>query len=97
MLEGVLATGHPRVATGTGFDFAPLILGLLLLGGMWLARFRIRLWMLPVAMVAGLVLDDLSDAFGNSMLSSIALILAVSCATSLRRTDTRKDCPPPAV
>lgn len=94
MLEGVLATGHPRVTTGTGFDFAPLILGLVLLGGMWLARFRIRLWMLPVAMVAGLFLDDLSDALGNSMLSSIALILAVSCAASLRRANPEEDLPP---
>jgi hypothetical protein len=94
MLEGVLATGQPWVTIGTGFDFAPLILGFVLLGGVWLARFRIRLWMLPVAMVAGLVLDDLSDALGNSMLSSIALILAVACAASLRRGNPEEDLPP---
>jgi hypothetical protein len=84
MLE-MLATGHPWVAGGTGFDFAPLILGILLLWGMRLGRVRVRAWMIPISMLAGVILDDAAGAFGASTLAVITLILAVSCLASLGR------------
>jgi hypothetical protein len=93
-VHATLATGQPWVTTGTGFDVAPLILGIVVLGGLRLARFKIRAWMVPAAMVLGLALDDLADASGDSMLSAVALLVAVSCAASLRRTNIRKNLPP---
>jgi hypothetical protein len=73
------------MAIGGGFDFAPLILSVVMLAGLRLARVRFRGWMIPAVMVVGLVLDDLAEATGTSTLSPIAFILAASCLASLRR------------
>jgi hypothetical protein len=84
-MRAMLATGHPWVAGGTGFDVAPLILGIVLLWGMRLGRVRVRAWMVPISMLAGVILDDAAGAFGASTLAVITLILAVSCLVSLGR------------
>ena len=93
MLES-LATGQPWVTKGTGFDFAPLVLALVMLGSVRLARFRIRTWMIPTSMFLGVILDDLADAADASMVSTIALVLVLMCAVSLRRMRPGNELPP---
>jgi hypothetical protein len=94
LMPGWLATGHPWMATGGRFDLAPLILAVVMLAGLRPARVRIRAWMIPAFMIAGLILDDLTDATGASTLSTIALTLAVSCLASIRRRGGSEELPP---
>lgn len=89
-MGGSLATGHPWIATEGGFDVAPLVFGLLILAGLRLAGWRVRPWAIPIALLAGLVIDDLSDASGDSTLTAGSLIVALSCAAALRRPISRR-------
>ena len=80
----LLATGHPAIPTGD-FDFTPLLYAALLLLILRRAQVSLKLWMLPVVIVAGGVIDTTSDAFHVSTLTSVS-VLALVALVARRRT-----------
>ena len=74
----MLATGHPAIPTGD-FDFTPLLYTALLLLGLRRARVPFRIWVLPVAIVAGGLIDTISDAlrFTTPTTASVLALVAL--------------------
>jgi hypothetical protein len=73
----MLATGHPAIPTGD-LDFTPLLyMGILLL---MIRRSRVpfRIWMFPIAMVAGGLVDSISDGLGHSTLTTTVVLISVA-------------------
>jgi hypothetical protein len=83
---GSLATGHPAWPIHPAWDFAPLLISILLLLLIRAAGIPFRPIPLLGAFVGGLVLDALTDALGVSMATSIATLIGASALTALRRT-----------
>lgn len=81
----MLATGHPAIPTGD-FDFTPLLyIGLLLL---LLVRTRVpfRIWVFPVVIVAGGLIDSISDGLGLSTLTTASMLALVALLAPARKT-----------
>ena len=84
----MIATGHPAIPTGD-FDFTPLLYIALLLLAIFRARVRFRLWMFPVVMVAGGLIDSISDGLHLRTATTAAVLVLVALLAPLRVT------PPP--
>jgi hypothetical protein len=79
-MQSVLATGHPAIPTGD-FDFTPLLYTGLLLITLLRARIPFKVWVLPVAFVAGGLIDSISDGLGFSTLTSALVVALVALLT----------------
>jgi hypothetical protein len=84
-MQSLLATGHPAIPTGD-FDFTPLLYMALLLLAVLRARVPFRIWMFPVAMVAGGLIDSISDGLRLRMLTTAAVLALVALLAPLRMT-----------
>jgi hypothetical protein len=82
-MQSLLATGHPAIPTGD-FDFTPLLYTGLLLLGLRRARVPFRIWVLPVAIVAGGLIDSISDGLRFSTPTSAAVLALVVLLNPLR-------------
>ncbi|MEP6972736.1 MAG: hypothetical protein ABI869_01175 [Actinomycetota bacterium] len=83
-MNGFLATGHPAIPTGD-FDFTPLLYTGLLLLAYRRARFPFKIWVLPVAIVAGGLIDSISDGLRLSTLTTASIFVLVALLTPPRR------------
>jgi hypothetical protein len=79
-----LATGHPAWPIDPAWDFAPLVISLVLLALLPIARVPLRLPVVVVVFVAGLLIDGVTDALGIPFIDIVAALLAVSLLLSLR-------------
>lgn len=79
-MQSVLATGHPAIPTGD-FDFTPLLYTGLLLITLFRARLPFRIWVFPVAIVAGGLVDSISDGLGVSTVTSALVLTLVALIT----------------
>jgi len=85
-----LATGHPAIPTAGDFDFTPLLYMAILLLAYRRSRLPFRAWLIPVAFVAGGLVDSMSDGLHHStlMTASILTLVAILIPPS-RRVPTR--------
>ena len=84
---GVLATGHPAIPTGD-FDFTPLLYTALLLIALRRAHVPFRIWTLPIALVAGGLIDSISDGLRLSTPTSASVLALVAILLPLWRRST---------
>ena len=73
----MLATGHPAIPTGD-FDFTPLLYTAILLLAYRRTRLLFRAWMIPIVIVAGGLVDSISDAFRFSTLATACVLTVVA-------------------
>jgi hypothetical protein len=92
-MRSLLATGHPAIPTGD-FDFTPLLYFGLLLLAILRARVPFRIWMFPVAMVAGGLIDSISDGLRLRMLTTAAVLALVALLAPFRMTPAPPFHPP---
>jgi hypothetical protein len=92
-MQSLLATGHPAIPTGD-FDFTPLLYTALLLLALRRARVPFRIWVLPVAIVAGGMIDSISDGFRLSTPMMTSILTLVALLMPLRRATARPLRPP---
>ena len=88
-LDAPLAVGGPNLISGEGWDVAPLLLVAALLLLMRLTRIPLRLPTILVAVVAGLLLDPLTDAVRVSLWTTLSLLTLIFGIVALRRTPAR--------
>ena len=69
----MLGTGHPAIPTGD-FDFTPLLYTAILLLAYLRARVPFKIWVFPVAFVAGGLIDSISDGLGHSTLTTASIL-----------------------
>ena len=79
-MQTVLATGHPAIPTGD-FDFTPLLYTGLLLLTLLRARAPFKIWVFPVAIVAGGLIDSISDGLGFSTVTTASVLALVALLT----------------
>jgi hypothetical protein len=79
-MQSLFATGHPAIPTGD-FDFTPLLYTGLLLITILRARVPFKIWVLPVAIVAGGLIDSISDGLGSSTVTSACVLALVALLT----------------
>lgn len=94
-MQSVLATGHPAIPTGD-FDFTPLLYTGLLLITLFRARTPFKIWVFPVVVVAGALIDSISDGFGFSTVTT-ALVFALVALLTPRWRPRRSSFVPPEV
>lgn len=82
---GSLATGHPAIPTGD-FDFTPLLYAALALPIVRPRRRRDWLWVIPVAILGGGIVDSTSDAIGLSTATTASTLILLGLLVSWRRT-----------
>ena len=73
-----IATGHPSIPTTGGFDFTPLIYAAIGLIAVLRWKLPVRLWILPLILFAGGLVDTISDALGFSTLSTASVLALVA-------------------
>jgi hypothetical protein len=84
-LLATVATGHPAIPTGGDFDFTPLLYcGILILG---FRRLRPGLLLLatPLFLLAGGIVDSVSDAVGLSTLTTASALAVPALLVPLPR------------
>jgi hypothetical protein len=79
-MQSVLATGHPAIPTGD-FDFTPLLYMALLLITLFRAHAPFRIWVFPIALFAGGLIDSISDGLGFSTVTSALVLTLVALLT----------------
>ena len=82
--QGILATGHPAWPIHPVWDFAPLLISILLIVLFRAAHITLRPGVVVAAFVGGLMLDTLTDAVGISTATSIGVIAAMAALMALR-------------
>ncbi|MGZ5297349.1 MAG: hypothetical protein ACXWYT_10515, partial [Actinomycetota bacterium] len=82
-MQSMLATGHPAIPTGD-FDFTPLLYTGLLLLAFRRTRVPFRIWVLPVALVAGGLIDSISDGLRLRTLTTASVLLLMALLTPSR-------------
>jgi len=92
-MHAVMATGHPAIPTGD-FDFTPLLYMALLLLLMRKTRVPFRIWVLPIAMVAGGLIESLSKGLGLPTPTTVALLVLVVLFVHPPRASTPSIHPP---
>ena len=83
-MQSVLATGHPAIPTGD-FDFMPLLYTALILIALRRARVPFRIWVIPVALVAGALIDSISDGLHLSTVTTVPVLALVALFVHSRR------------
>jgi hypothetical protein len=89
-----LATGHPSVPTGGTIDFVPLLYALLLFVAIWRSRIPLRIWVLPVILLAGGLIDSIANATHTSSATIIAVLTLLAVLVPRRRTPAQPPGPP---
>jgi hypothetical protein len=79
-MQCMLATGHPAIPTGD-FDFTPLLYTALLLITLFRAHAPFKIWVFPLALLAGALIDSISDGLGFSTLTSALVLTLVALLT----------------
>ena len=92
-MQSLLATGHPAIPTGD-FDFTPLLYTALLLLAYYRARVPFRIWVLPIAMVVGGLIDSISDGLRLSTLTTASLFVVIALLIHPRRASAPPIRPP---
>ena len=80
----MLATGHPAIPTGD-FDFTPLLYTAIVLLGYRRTGFPFKAWMIPIAVLAGGIVDTISDGFGHSTVMTACVLTLVAILIPPRR------------
>ena len=88
------ATGHPAVPTGGTFDFVPLLYAALLFIAVWRTRIPLRIWFLPVILLAGGLIDSIANAMHISSMTVIAFLTLLTVLVPRWRTRARPPEPP---
>ena len=78
MSLAVLATGHPAIPTAGEIDFTPLLYMVVLLLGFRRTRLPFRLWMVPAALLAGGVIDSISDGMHRSTTTTLCVLVLLA-------------------
>jgi hypothetical protein len=81
-----LATGHPAIPTAGDFDFTPLLYMAILLLAYRRSRLPFRAWVIPVAFLAGGLVDSISDGLHHStpMTACVLTLVAIVCPAPRR-------------
>lgn len=74
VLLAAVATGHPAIPTNGDFDFTPLLYCAILLLGFRRLRPGLLLLATPLFLLAGGLVDSISDVFGLSTLTTAAAL-----------------------
>ena len=88
-----IATGHPAIPTGD-FDFTPLLYTALLLLAFRRAGVPFKIWVLPVAIVVGALIDSISDGLRLSTMTTAPVLALLALLISSRMAATRRLHPP---
>jgi hypothetical protein len=93
LLETNIATGHPAIPTGD-FDFMPLLYTALILLALRRARVPFKIWVFPIALVGGALIDSISDGLQLSTVTTVPVIALMALLISSRLATTRRLHPP---
>jgi hypothetical protein len=93
LIHDVLATGHPAIPTGD-FDFTPLLYTALLVLALRRAGVPFKIWVLPVVIVVGALIDSISDGLRLSTTTSAPVLVLLALLISSRMATTRRIHPP---
>ncbi|HEU5224722.1 MAG TPA: hypothetical protein VFV29_02875 [Actinomycetota bacterium] len=80
-----VATGHPAIPTGGDFDFTPLLYCAILILGFRKLRPGVLLLATPLFLLAGGVVDSISDAVGLSTLTTASALAVPALLLPLPR------------
>jgi len=89
-----IATGHPPIPTDGNIDFVPLLYAALLFVALWRSRIPLRIWVLPVILLAGGLIDSIANAMHVSSMTVIGLLTLLATLVPRRRTPARPSGPP---
>ena len=81
-----LATGHPPVPTDGTFDYVPLLYAALLFVALWRSRTPLRVWVLPLLLFAGGLIDSIANARHVSSATITAFLALLAVLVPRRRT-----------
>ncbi len=84
LMQSVLATGHPAIPTGD-FDFTPLVYVAIILVALRRARVPFRIWVFPIVLVAGALIDSISDGLHLSAVTTVPVLALVALLMHSRR------------
>lgn len=84
LMQSVLATGHPTIPTGD-FDFTPLVYVAIILIAMRRAHVPFRIWVFPIVLVAGALIDSISDGLHLSSVTTVPVLALVALLMHSRR------------
>ena len=79
-----VATGHPAIPTGD-FDFTPLVYVAIILVALRRAHVPLRIWVFPIVLVAGALIDSISDGLHLSTVSTVPVLALVALLMHSRR------------
>ena len=80
-----VATGHPAIPTGGDFDFTPLLYCAILILGFRKLRPGVLLLATPLFLLAGGIVDSISDAVGLSTLTTASALAVPALLLPLPR------------
>ena len=83
-IESVLATGLPAIPTGD-FDFTPLVYVAIILVALRRAHVPFRIWVFPIVLVAGALIDSISDGLHLSTVTTVPVLALVALLVHSRR------------
>ena len=83
-MQSVLATGHPAIPTGD-FDFTPFVYVVIILVALRRARVPFRIWVFPIVLVAGALIDSISDGLHLSAAMTVPVLALVALLMHSRR------------
>jgi MYXO-CTERM domain-containing protein len=89
-----LATGHPAVPIGGTIDPTPLLYWVIILGSIRAWGIWFRLWMVPLALFVGGLVDTVADGLGVTEPSVVAVLLLLGVAGAWRRRRWLASLPP---
>ena len=81
-----LATGHPAIPTKGDLDFTPLIYAAIGLIAVLRSKLPLPLWIFPLILFAGGLVDTISDALGFSTLTTACVLALLAVLVPSKRT-----------
>jgi len=85
VLLAAVATGHPAIPTDGNFDFTPLLYCSILILGFRKLRPGLLLLATPLFLLAGGLVDSISDVFGLSTLTTASALALLALLLPLPR------------
>jgi hypothetical protein len=80
----LIGTGHPPIPIDGVIDPTPLLYWVIILLSLRAGGVGIRLWMVPLALFVGGLVDSVADALGVSGPSVVAVLVLVAVALAWR-------------
>jgi hypothetical protein len=80
-----IGTGHPFIPTTGDLDFTPLIYAVIGLTAVLRWKLPLRLWIFPLILFVGGLVDTISDALGFSTLSTACVLALLALLVPPRR------------